>query len=533
MVFSLAGLKIGRYHSLEVLKDETFTNVLDLVGTGEKGDQGVQGEVGPEGPQGPQGPAGPQGIQGDTGEDGEKGDRGDDGTDGVDGEQGPAGADGSLGLFPIDPAAPPPVIDLGAYGSQQLRLIQPVSHLGLVYYLVDLDASGAMSSGSLGDCISKNALNDLFNAGSATDLSNRTIDYSGHTLRLPSETELLSLLGSTGGWGVVDPVLGQYFWAADIGPRRVGLLDGIAVPVAEAADNANLWHFCVVVTHVPIGALDLATNTDVADEIAASQADLLTVALPPIVTNLVEQLVFNAVIWGAYVLPPRIESLFYAPCVSTAHDLKGGLFVLRRTVPTGLGVHEIATQMSGAALSTQDTLVILPGGPTPPVNPTASGVGITGPWTFEAQFRMTGESDYVSFYLSDDRDVDVDPPEILYHVCLKYANASYVRWLNKTAETNSTESLSVLPKRRWQHVALTYDGANTLAFYLNGVHQHTFTDAPVMSVLDHIKIGPAAGEVREVGILQGVIYTQNFMFSPEGRFNATIAQHPFFGGIVL
>jgi len=189
--------------------------------------------------------------------------------------------------------------------------------------------------------------------------------------------------------------------------------------------------------------------------------------------------------------------------------------------------------MSGAALSTADTLCILPNGPTPPVHPTASGVGHVGPWTFEAQFRMTGVDDYVSFYLSDDRDVDSDAPEVLFHVCLKFANVSYVRWLNKTAGTNSTESLSVLPKRRWQHVALTYNGAATLAFYLNGVLQHTFNDAPVMSVLDHIKIGPATGEVREVGILQGVIYTQNFTLSPEGRFNATIAQHPFFGGIVL
>jgi hypothetical protein len=220
--------------------------------------------------------------------------------------------------------------------------------------------------------------------------------------------------------------------------------------------------------------------------------------------------------------------------VSTAHDLKGGLFVLRRTDTAGFGKHVIATTMSGAALSTADPLAILPNGPTPPSHATESGVGVAGPWTFEAQFRMVGSTDdYVSFYLSDNRDVDVDPPEILYHVCLKFANVSYVRWLDKTSGTNSTINLDVLPRRRWYHVAVTYDGGNTVAFYLNGVHQHTFTDAPVMSVLDHIKIGPAAGEVREVGILQGVIYTQNFMFSPEGRFNATIAQHPFFGGIVL
>jgi len=54
-----------------------------------------------------------------------------------------------------------------------------------------------------------------------------------------------------------------------------------------------------------------------------------------------------------------------------------------------------------------------------------------------------------------------------------------------------------------------------------------------MSVLDHVKIGPATGEVREVGIYQGVVYTENFTLLPEGRFNATTAQHPFFGGIVV
>ena len=140
----------------------------------------------------------------------------------------------------------------------------------------------AGSEGSLGDCISKNSLNDIFNA-SPTDLTNRTVEYSGHTLRLPSEAELVSLLGTTGGWGVVDPVLGQHFWAADDapGPRRVGLSDGVTTPVAQGADNADLWHFCVVVTHVSIGALNFATDTDVANEIAASQVDLLTVAPPP------------------------------------------------------------------------------------------------------------------------------------------------------------------------------------------------------------------------------------------------------------
>jgi len=146
---------------------------------------------------------------------------------------------------------------------------------------------------------------------------------------------------------------------------------------------------------------------------------------------------------------------------------------------------------------------------------------------------MTGQDDYVSFYLSDDRDVDSDAPEVLYHVCLKYANVSYVRWLNKTAGSSSTENLDVLPKRRWHHVALAYDGANALSFYLNGVHQHTFNDAPVMIVLDHVKIGPATGGVREVGIYQGVVYSENFTMLPEGRFNATIAQHPFFSGIVV
>jgi len=402
-----------------------------------------------------------------------------------------------------------------------------------MYYLVDLDASGAMSSGSLGDCISKTALNDIFNGSLPTDLTNRTVEYSGYTLRLPSEAELVSLLGTTGGWGVIDHVLGQHFWVADIGPRRVGLLDGVTVPVAQAANNADLWHFCVVVTHVSIGALDFATNTDVADEIAASQVDLLTVALPPVVTDLVQQLTFNAAIWGAYVYPPRIESLFYAPCVSSAYDVKGGLFVLKRTDSAGYGEHEIATQMIGTGLSTADTLVILPNGPTPPVHPIASGLGYVGPWTFEAQFRMTGADDYVSFYLSDNRDVDTDSPEILYHVCLKYDNPTYVRWLDNTAGASSTETLGVLPKRRWHHVTLTYDGANTLAFYLNGVLQHTFTDAPVMGILDHVKIGPATGEVREVGIYQGVIYTGNYTLLPEGRYNATIAQHPFFGGIVL
>jgi hypothetical protein len=68
---------------------------------------------------------------------------------------------------------------------------------------------------------------------------------------------------------------------------------------------------------------------------------------------------------------------------------------------------------------------------------------------------------------------------------------------------------------------------------LNGVLQHTFTDAPPLGVLDHIKIGPSNGELREVAIYQGVVYTENFTMLPEGRFNATIAQHPFFGGIVL
>ena len=273
---------------------------------------------------------------------------------------------------------------------------------------------------------------------------------------------------------------------------------------------SDLWHFCVVVTHVSIGALDFATNTDVADEIAASQVDLLTVALPPVVTDLVQQLTFSAAIWGAYVYPPLTESIFYAPCIAGSYDLKGGLIVLKRPSSTGFGEHEIATTMSGAALSTADTLAILPNGPTPPLHPTESGVGVVGPWTFEAQCRMTGVDDYVSFYLSDNRDVDTDSPEILYHVCLKNANATYVRWLNNTAGTSSTETLGVLPKRRWEPVALTYNGANTLALYLNGVHQHTFNDAPVMSVLDHVKIGPANGDVREVGIYKGVVYTEKF-----------------------
>jgi len=181
-----------------------------------------------------------------------------------------------------------------------------------------------------------------------------------------------------------------------------------------------LWHFCVVVTHVSIGALDFATNNDVADEIAASQVDLLTVALPPLVTDILQQLSFNAALWGAFVLPPRIEAIFYAPCQSSAYDAKGGLFAHKRTNATAMGEHEIATQMSGTALSTADTLVILPGGPTPPAHPNASGVGHVGAWAFEAQFRCL-DDDYVSFYISNERGVDTDPPEILYHVCLKYA----------------------------------------------------------------------------------------------------------------
>jgi len=54
-----------------------------------------------------------------------------------------------------------------------------------------------------------------------------------------------------------------------------------------------------------------------------------------------------------------------------------------------------------------------------------------------------------------------------------------------------------------------------------------------MIVLDHVKIGPATGGVREVGIYQGVVYSENFPMLPEGRFNATISQHPFFSGIVV
>jgi hypothetical protein len=100
--------------------------------------------------------------------------------------------------------------------------------------------------------------------------------------------------------------------------------------------------------------------------------------------------------------------------VSGSYDHKGNLFVLKRTDTNGYGEHEIATEMVGTALSTADTLAILPNGPTPPEHPTASGVGISGPWTFECQFRMTGEDDYVSFYLSDDRDVDSDAPEVLW-----------------------------------------------------------------------------------------------------------------------
>jgi len=248
----------------------------------------------------------------------------------------------------------------------------------------------------------------------------------------------------------------------------------------------------------------------VADEITASQVDLLTVALPPFVTDLVQQLTFSAAIWGAYVYPPRIESIFYAPCITSSYDLKGGLFLLKRTDATGYGEHEIATQMSGAALSTQDTLVILPGGPTPPTHPTAGGVGYVGAWTFEAQFRCI-DDDYVSFYISNDRDVDTDPPEILYHICLKYANASYVRWLNNTAGTDSTVTLDVLPKRRWHHVALTYDGANTLVLYLNGVLKHTFNDAPALGVLDHLKVGPANGELRGRHIQRRGVHPEFFL----------------------
>jgi len=380
-----------------------------------------------------------------------------------------------------------------------------------------------MSSGGLGDCISKTTLNDIFNEGSPTDLSNRTVEYSGYTIRLPSEDELASLL-STGGWGTVDPILGQHFWAADPGPRTVGILSGVSGTVSQGAVNEDLWHFCCEVIYTSLGA-NFATMTDVTDEISASTNDLLTVALP--------QLTFNATVWGTYILPPRVETLFYAPCVSGSYDHKGGLFILKRTLSSGYGEHELATGMDGTCLSTVDTLAILPNGPTPPVHPTTSGIGITGPWTFECQFRMTGQDDYVSFYLSDDRDVDSDAPEVLYHVCLKYANVSYVRWLNKTAGTSSTENLDVLPKRRWHHVALAYNGANVLSFYLNGVHQHTFNDAPVMIVLDHVKIGPATGGVREVGIYQGVVYSENFPMLPEGRFNATISQHPFFSGIVV
>jgi len=371
----------------------------------------------------------------------------------------------------------------------------------------------------------------MFNDSSPTDLAHRTTQISNYTIRLPSESELVSLLG-TGGWGIPDPIMGQRFWAADPGPRTVLIVAGGSAPIAQAASNADQWHFCCEVTHISPGA-EFASLSDVVDEINASNSDLLSLALPPLVTNLVQQLAFSAMIWGTYVLSPRIESLFYAPCVSDSYDHKGGLFVLKRTDTNGYGEHKIATSMVGTALSTADILAILPNGPTPPVHPTASGIGYTGPWTFECQFRMTGQDDYVSFYLSDDRDVDSDAPEVLYHVCLKYANPTYVRWLNKTADTNSTQNLAVLPKRRWHHVALTYNGSQTLTFYLNGVHQKTFTDAPVMSVLDHVKIGPATGGVREIGIYQGVVYTENFTMLPEGRFNATIAQHPFFSGIVV
>jgi hypothetical protein len=188
--------------------------------------------------------------------------------------------------------------------------------------------------------------------------------------------------------------------------------------------------------------------------------------------------------------------------------------------------------MDGTALSTEATLVILPNGPIPPEHPTTSGVGITGPWTFEAQFMMTGAADYASFYFSSDRDVDHDAPEVLFHVCLKYANATYVRWLNKTSGTNSTVNLDVLPKRRWHHIVVAYNGASVLSFHLNGTHAHQFTDAPLMSVLDHVRIGPASGRVRELALYQGAVYSGgDFTMLSEGRFNATIAQHPFFGGI--
>jgi len=327
--------------------------------------------------------------------------------------------------------------------------------------------------------------------------------------------------------------MGQHYWAADPGPRTVLIVAGGSAPIAQAASNTDQWHFCCEVTHISPGA-EFASLTDVTDEITASNSDLLNVAIPSVVSNEVQQLIFHAMIWGCFVPAPRTETIFYAPCLTSSYDIRGGLFVLKRTDSTGYGVHEIAVNMVGTALSTESTLVILPNGPVEPVQPTTSGVGISGPWTFEAQFMMTGSDAFVSFYLSSDRDTDHDAPEVLYHVCLKYANPTYVRWLDKTSGTNSSVNLDVLPKRRWHHIVVSYNGASGLVFYINGTRAHEFSDAPLMQQLDHIRIGPASGRVRELGLYHGIIYSgASYTLLPEGRFNATIAQHQFFGGIAL
>jgi len=81
---------------------------------------------------------------------------------------------------------------------------------------------------------------------------------------------------------------------------------------------------------------------------------------------------------------------------------------------------------------------------------------------------------------------------------------------------------------------VAYNGANGLVFYINGTRAHAFSDAPLMQQLDHIRIGPASGRVRELGLYHGAVYSgPSYTLLPEGRFNATIAQHPFFGGIAL
>jgi len=235
--------------------------------------------------------------------------------------------------------------------------------------------------------------------------------------------------------------------------------------------------------------------------------------------------------WGLSFLEPDNTTLFYAPCVANARDVSfGDLWVLTRDSSIApYGTYEIASNMSsyGGALSLgSEYLTILPNGPTPPNQPNQTGLGWSaGAFTVECQIRQWDDN-YCSVYLSSDRDVDNAAPEILYHCCLKYqSNTSYIRWLNATASTDDRVDWAVLPTKTWHHVAITYDGATQLTFYVNGVEIHQFNNAPPIQILDQIKIGPSTGaEVREIAVYNEVKYTSPFSFKDGSRFNALIKE---------